>query len=165
MPVKAHDPRRLAAAAQAHPSHPANAAAGIGKKKAVSDEEKGEEQVGIFHGLKTYQVLEIWCMIAAIATYGVGNGAFYAVDLALALDCLPDPDNSAADLGIWGVSAFLGLAIGPMLWGSALEVAGGTVITHNVKVYPYTGYVLMLVGGCFFCAMAGLFVKFIKKAK
>jgi len=112
----------------------------------------------------TTQGMELMFMYGCMCVYGVGNGAYLAVDLALALDCLPDPSLSAQSLGIWGVSAFVGLAIGPLLWGSALELSGGKTIADNVRVYPYTGYVYILLGGCVFCFMAGAVVRLIKKS-
>ena len=55
--------------------------------------------------------------LAVGALFGVGNGAFLAVDYALAVDTLPDKKNAAKDLGIWGVSAFVGSALGPAVIG------------------------------------------------
>ena len=44
--------------------------------------------------------------------YGIGNGAFLVVDYAIAIDTLPDKDHMARDLGLWGIGAFLGSAVG-----------------------------------------------------
>lgn len=77
----------------------------------------------------------------------------------------PTPKTADSDLGIWGVSAFLGLAIGPLLWGVALETAGGQLLEGtDIKIYPYEGYVYMLIGGTLFCVLAGTVVRNIKKA-
>jgi len=76
------------------------------------------------------------------AIYGLGNGSFLAVDYALALDCVPNPDDSCRDLGKWGICAFLGTSVGPIMWGLALAAF------PDGENYAYTGYVIMLIGGC-----------------
>ena len=40
---------------------------------------------------------------------------FMTVDYALAVDVLPSEDDAAKDLGIWGIAAFIGGTMGPML--------------------------------------------------
>ncbi|CAD7928373.1 unnamed protein product [Amoebophrya sp. A120] len=132
----------------------------------VQDDVEDSPEWGVFNlpgNSRTTQGMELMFLYGCMAVYGVGNGAYLAVDLALALDCLPDPETSAQSLGIWGVSAFLGLAIGPLLWGSALELSGGETI-GDVRVYPYTGYAYMLLGGCVFCFLSGAVVRKIKKS-
>ncbi|CEM01475.1 unnamed protein product [Vitrella brassicaformis CCMP3155] len=88
------------------------------------------------------------CIYFCAVIYGIGNGAYLSVDLALALDCLPDRRTAAKDLGIWGVSAFVGSAIGPLIEGLALQLIGrhGIVIYHmdQPKSYEYAGYVAVL---------------------
>eukprot|EP00659_Diplonema_papillatum_P018090 gene18090-27860_t len=61
---------------------------------------------------------------ATAAVYGVGNGCYLAVDYALALDVLPSKSTSGQDLGVWGIAAFLGSSIGPVMWGAVLKLAG-----------------------------------------
>jgi MFS family permease len=79
------------------------------------------------------------------AFYGLGNGCYLAVDYALALDCLPSKETAGKDLGVWGISAFVGSAIGPMLWGVELmffPCAEGAQCT-----YSYWGYFGMMSSG------------------
>lgn len=110
-------------------------------------------------------MFELAFLYILMCIYGTGNGAYLAVDLALALDCLPNPETTAQSLGIWGVSAFLGLAIGPVMWGATLESSGGKTLQNpDVRVYPYPGYVFMLLGGCSFCWLAGATVRMIRKS-
>ena len=56
--------------------------------------------------------------------YGMGNGCFLTVDYALAVDTLPNKHNVAKDLGLWGVSAFVGTACGPIVLGPLLHAVG-----------------------------------------
>ncbi|CAD7925704.1 unnamed protein product [Amoebophrya sp. A25] len=133
----------------------------------AKDEDKDNPETGVFNlagNSPTTQGMEIMFLYGCMCVYGIGNGAYLAVDLALALDCLPNAEAAAQSLGIWGVSAFLGLAVGPLLWGGALEMSGGKTLDDGVRVYPYTGYAYMLLGGCIFCYMSGYVVSFIKKS-
>ena len=49
---------------------------------------------------------------------GFGNGCYQAVDLALAVDTLPDAAEAARYLGVWGVGAFVGVCLGPLFGAS-----------------------------------------------
>mmetsp|Transcript_24794 Transcript_24794/g.63212 ORF Transcript_24794/g.63212 Transcript_24794/m.63212 type:complete len:482 (-) Transcript_24794:22-1467(-) len=55
--------------------------------------------------------------LVAVALYGVGNAAYYAVDYALAYDCLPPNKSAAEAFGIWGVCGFVGSTAGPLVEG------------------------------------------------
>lgn len=52
------------------------------------------------------------------AIYGIGNGAYLSVDYALACDALPNKENAAKFLGIWGVAAFIGTMVSQCLGGT-----------------------------------------------
>lgn len=116
------------------------------------------------------------------AFYGMASGCYQSVDYALALDCLPDrqrsseaseeappaPGKASSEkgsseaLGLWGISGFLGSAIGPLLGGLALEVLGGWGKGGH---YTYPGYAVMLLMGAGSAALAGYFTTFIKGTK
>eukprot|EP01062_Namystynia_karyoxenos_P045809 TRINITY_DN34121_c0_g1_i1.p1 TRINITY_DN34121_c0_g1~~TRINITY_DN34121_c0_g1_i1.p1 ORF type:complete len:490 (+),score=141.25 TRINITY_DN34121_c0_g1_i1:71-1540(+) len=115
-------------------------------------------------------------MYTLAAFYGLGNGCYLAVDYALALDCLPDKATAARDLGVWGVAAFIGSAVGPLFWGLLLEfgdlLAGGRAngIDEDTPAgepagYDLAGYGAMLGGGCLASIGAGFFVCFIRGAE
>eukprot|EP00756_Hemistasia_phaeocysticola_P030396 Hpha_TRINITY_DN16284_c5_g6::TRINITY_DN16284_c5_g6_i1::g.12917::m.12917 len=95
------------------------------------------------------------------ALYGLGNGCYLSVDLALAIDCLPFPEDAAKDLGVWGVAAFVGSAVGPMLWATSFTVVG----QHPDGGFKPLAYELMLMGGCCFAILAGALIGFIKVPK
>jgi len=101
--------------------------------------------------------------------YGVGNGAYLSVDLALALDCLPDRKTAAKDLGIWGVSAFIGSTIGPLIEGLALQLIGMGGIVGPQRIayahFSYAGYVAVLGFSSFTMSLSGWFISFVKQAR
>eukprot|EP01059_Diplonema_ambulator_P034843 TRINITY_DN8006_c0_g1_i2.p1 TRINITY_DN8006_c0_g1~~TRINITY_DN8006_c0_g1_i2.p1 ORF type:complete len:451 (+),score=41.69 TRINITY_DN8006_c0_g1_i2:88-1440(+) len=70
---------------------------------------------------RSYLISAVY-IVASI--YGVGNGCYLAVDYALALDVLPSKSTSGQDLGVWGIAAFLGSSIGPMVYGTVLKMVG-----------------------------------------
>jgi len=94
--------------------------------------------------------------LIAGAIYGIGNGAYLSVDYALACDTLPSKDNAARYLGIWGVGAFIGTLLGPLLIGPALLLLGdkGRVDADGTPMYDISGYIAVLVIGCA-CLTAG----------
>ena len=53
--------------------------------------------------------------------FGVANGAFLAVDYALACDVLVNKDEIGRDMGLWGVGAFIGTTLGPIILGPMLQ--------------------------------------------
>jgi len=92
---------------------------------------------------------------------GASNGIYLTMDTSLAVDTLPtefDEDSGSAQLlGIWGVAAFLGSALGPMIGGPVLyfvgsvppsdEVAhdgGGNALDSSAQGYSLTGYTVIL---------------------
>ena len=66
----------------------------------------------------------IYYIYGVAAFYGVGNGCYLAVDYALALDVMPSKATSGQDLGVWGIAAFIGSSLGPMVWGFVLKAGG-----------------------------------------
>jgi MFS family permease len=62
-------------------------------------------------------------MVILSLILGAANGMYLTMETSLAVDTLPENDGteSAQLLGIWGVAAFLGSALGPMLGGPLLS--------------------------------------------
>jgi MFS family permease len=86
--------------------------------------------------------------------WGVCNGCFVAVDFAIAIDTLPDKQEAAKFLGVWGVSAFVGTTLGPITGGLALYflgqiedglgggghmAEGESLMTYRYSKYGYIG--------------------------
>jgi len=81
--------------------------------------------------------------VAGLVLTGIGQGAYYAVDLALITEVLPDQRRDAAkDLGILNIANALPQVIAPALGAAILTLAGG----------DYTS--LYLVGGAITFASA-----------
>jgi MFS family permease len=161
-----------------------------------------------------------WTLLVGVI-FGAGNGAFLAVDYALAVDTLPDkaaaakgprhavreppsgpapPPLSAppsplrppsshrdppalfADLGIWGVSGFIGGSLGPLCLGPLLHIvgrmggdddggggggdAGGGGVAGDGEVpYALAGYQAELILAVAFCVAASYFLHVAVRAK
>jgi Na+/melibiose symporter-like transporter len=53
--------------------------------------------------------------------FGIGNGAYQAVDWALAIDVLPNGDDAAKDMGVWHVALVLPQILAPSISGLVLN--------------------------------------------
>ncbi|MDR0849267.1 MAG: MFS transporter [Propionibacteriaceae bacterium] len=69
---------------------------------------------------------------------GVGAGIFFAVDQALCIAVLPDPNDTAKDLGVLNIANTLPGAISPFL-------AGVLVIPLGEILFPGGGYIVWFV--------------------
>ncbi len=63
--------------------------------------------------------------LVAMAITGAGIGIYFAVDLALVTDVLPDRDNAAKDLGVFNIASALPQSIAPAIAPAILAVGGG----------------------------------------
>jgi MFS family permease len=63
--------------------------------------------------------------LAASLLFGLGQGAYLAVDLALATDVLPDPDDAAKDMGVLNIANALPQSLVPILAAPILAVGSG----------------------------------------
>jgi MFS family permease len=64
-------------------------------------------------------------MFAQAVVTGVGYGTFVAVDQALFIDILPDPDAAARDLGLSSLGQNLGQTLGPIVAGMVVGIFAG----------------------------------------
>ena len=87
--------------------------------------------------------------------YGLGNGMFLSVDYALACDTLPSADSAAQGLGVWGVSAFLGSTLGPLIAAPLLSYFGWTPSPVH---YSAAGYTAINLAGAVYVCFSGLFL-------
>ena len=70
-------------------------------------------------------VSSYWYVCVLGLIYGASNGVYLAVDYALAVECLPNPaEDTAKDMSLWGIAAFLGACLGPAITGPALTIVG-----------------------------------------
>ena len=99
------------------------------------------------------------CILFLGVGFGIGNGMFLSVDYALACDVLPSFETAAQGLGVWGVSAFLGSTVGPLLAGPLLAYFGWT---PNPERYASTGYLAVNVVGAVYVSMAAFFLRYVR---
>jgi len=100
----------------------------------------------IWVGLRPSLAVMFW--IGAL--FGIGYGAYQAVDWALAIDVLPQGNSAAKDMGIWHVSLVLPQVIAPALTGiilSALKprslLLGYTVVFTTTALWFILGTVFV----------------------
>lgn len=113
---------------------------------------------------RTLHEMAILCIVL-----GGANGIYLTMDTSLAIDTLPrnDDDNGSAQLlGIWGVAAFLGSALGPMIGGPLLYFFGQKHGTSDVDAaeeeYSLTGYAVVLSLSTFYFVCSAVSLQFIK---
>jgi MFS family permease len=64
--------------------------------------------------------------LVGMAISGLGFGVYFAVDLALVTQVLPDNDNAAKDLGVFNIAGALPFTIAPAIAPAILAVGGGS---------------------------------------
>ena len=64
--------------------------------------------------------------LVGMAIGGLGFGTYMAVDLALVVDVLPDPDQAAKDLGVLNIAGALPFSLAPGIAPAILAAGGGS---------------------------------------
>jgi MFS family permease len=64
--------------------------------------------------------------LVGMAVGGLGFGMYMAVDLALVVDVLPDPDQAAKDLGVLNIAGALPFSLAPALAPAILDLGAGS---------------------------------------
>jgi MFS family permease len=64
--------------------------------------------------------------LIGMALGGLGFGMYMAVDLALVVDVLPDPDQAAKDLGVLNIAGALPFSLAPAIAPGILHLSGGS---------------------------------------
>jgi len=88
------------------------------------------------------------------ALFGVGYGAYQAVDWALAVDVLPPGESAAKDMGIWHVALVLPQVIAPLVTGITLAS-----LKH---ISLLTGYTVVFVLTALWFVLGTVFVSRIR---
>jgi Na+/melibiose symporter-like transporter len=91
------------------------------------------------------------------ALFGVGWGAYQAVDWALAVDVLPKGEAAAKDMGIWHVSLVLPQVLAPAITGF--------ILTAFKPVGLLTGYTVVFVLTALWFVLGTVFVRAIRSAR
>jgi MFS family permease len=90
------------------------------------------------------------------ALFGVGYGAYQAVDWALAIDVLPAREDAAKDMGIWHVSLVLPQVLAPALTGIVLSTFKGTSLLLGYGVVFALTAVWFILGTVFVRGIRGV---------
>ncbi|WP_445341931.1 MFS transporter [Bifidobacterium sp. ESL0827] len=84
-----------------------------------------------------------WTMIAYGVIGGIGMGTYNAVDQALNIEVLPNPDSAAKDLGILNLANTGGQVLGPVLSATLISAFGYQAIFPASTVCALGGAVLV----------------------
>lgn len=79
---------------------------------------------------------------AAQVILGLSGGMFFAVDMALVVEVLPDPENAAKDLGVMNIANALPQSLVPLLAPLLLGIGGG----ENYRLFFAVGACVSIVG-------------------
>lgn len=103
-----------------------------------------------------YTLVHAFPLVVALGVcYGSSNGVYLAADYALAVQCLPNKDDGAKDLALWGIAAFLGTMFGPCITGPTLAILGGQ---EGKTEYMFRGYVGVMMLGVVYTIIAAVFL-------
>ncbi|MGK5556530.1 MFS transporter [Actinomadura kijaniata] len=84
--------------------------------------------------------------LCAVALFGFGQGLYMAVDVALAAAVLPDPRESAKDMGVLNIANALPQSLVPIVAPALLALGGGDGQGGNYSALFVTGAVCGLLG-------------------
>jgi MFS family permease len=95
--------------------------------------------------------------LVAVAVIAVGQGVYFSVELALATQVLPDPENPAKDLALINVANNLPVSLVAVLAPMILSFGVGSNEPRNFSALFIAGALAVVVGG--------ILITFIRKAK
>lgn len=78
------------------------------------------------------------------AIYGIGQGVYFAVDMALVAAVLPNPNDTAKDLGVFNIASTLPQSLAPVI--APLFLAIGSVPGGNLPAVFLAGAVIAIIG-------------------
>jgi MFS family permease len=78
------------------------------------------------------------------AVLGIAYGIYVAVDLALVIDVLPNPDDAGKDLGVFNMANALPQTVAPVIGAALLAV--NSPLNQNYTLLLYTAGVAGLIG-------------------
>jgi len=93
------------------------------------------------------------------ALYGVGYGAYFSVDWALACDTLPNVDNAGKDMGIWHISMVLPQTLAPFIAGFVLQHVGHSIVVEGTRHYALQAYQAAFTLGAIFLMLGAFFLR------
>lgn len=84
-------------------------------------------------------------VVLAQAIIGLGAGSFFSVDLALATQVLPNPDDTAKDLGVLNIANALPQSIAPAIAPGIIAIGASTALGGYTFYYLF-GALVSLAG-------------------
>ncbi|MFK0120433.1 MFS transporter [Streptomyces sp. NPDC090994] len=84
--------------------------------------------------------------LLAVAVTGLGQSVYFAVDFALITEVLPDPDDTAKDLGIMNLAMSLPSSVVPAIAPTLLAVGATAAVPQNFTVLFGTGAAAAVIG-------------------
>lgn len=106
----------------------------------------------VFIGVEVAPSLKATFAVAAL--FGIGYGAYQAVDWAMAIDVLPGGEDAAKDMGIWHVAIVLPQIIAPAITGLTLNALKSQSLQF--------GYTIVFVMTAVWFILGTVFVKQIR---
>jgi MFS family permease len=82
--------------------------------------------------------------LVGAAVYGVGQGVYFAVDMALVAAVLPNPDDTAKDLGVFNIASAFPQTIAPVIAPVFLSI--GAVAGGNLPAVFIAGAIFAVIG-------------------
>jgi MFS family permease len=92
--------------------------------------------------------------LVAALLFGIGQGVYLAVDLALATEVLPNPDDAAKDMGVLNIANALPQSLVPVVAAPILAIGAGG-----------SNYGALFVAGAAVALIGSLLVRFIRNAR
>jgi len=93
---------------------------------------------------------------------GAFNGVYLTMDYAIAIDTLPNQEEAARFLGLWGVAAFIGSALGPVVGGPVLYFAGDATAAGEFSRW---GYGILFVLSALYLLMSSFLLRYVENVK
>jgi MFS family permease len=94
--------------------------------------------------------------LVAIGIVGVGQGVYFAVDIALASQLVPDPSNPGQGMSIIGLASTLPSSIVPALAPAILLIGASAAVPQNYAALFLAGAVAGIVGAVFILFIRGV---------
>jgi MFS family permease len=109
-----------------------------------------------------------WVYVLA-AVFGMGYGAYYSVDWALACDVLPNADDAAKDMAVWHIAMVLPQSIALPISGAVLGAWGHhyTIAANGDKITHYfqSGYTAMFSLAALFLLLGAFFIRNVRSVR
>ncbi|MCW4465428.1 MFS transporter [Glutamicibacter sp. MNS18] len=84
--------------------------------------------------------------LLAVAIMGIGQGVYFAVDMALVIDVLPDPKTHAKDLGIMNLAMSLPSSVVPAVAPALLAIGASAANPQNFAALFLAGTIAAVLG-------------------